>query len=382
MIVLEEPYASEPLLSWLASSRHPVLDNEFARSCARDGALNLVAAKEAARRIEEGERVCTNSENALSWVAANVRDEELTRAIGLFKDKAAMRRALAPLSPGLFFRTCSAEELFDLDFRELEPPFVLKPSVGFCSMGVHAVESREEWERALADIRRSARTWGALYPESVIGSESFVLEGYVDGVEYALDAYFDETGAAQVLNVLRHDFASPSDTSDRLYLTSPAIVRENARTMAAWLDQANALVGARNLPVHVEVRVKDGQVTPIEFNPLRFAGLGGTDISWHAYGYRTYEAFLDGTPPDFDAAFAGKDDKVYAMSLLNPPSDATGGERFDYEAFASRFSHVLELRPFDVRRVGSYGFLFLETDPSTAGELSFIMRTDLREFLR
>ena len=126
----------------------------------------------------------------------------------------------------------------------------------------------------------------------------------------------------------------------------------------------------------------EGHVCPIEFNPLRFAGLGGTDVSWYAYGYRTYEAFLEGVQPDFGAAFAGKEDKVYSMSLLNAPAGAKGNERFDYDALRSRFSHVLELRPFDVGRVGNYGFLFLETDAETAGELDFLKNTDLKEFLR
>ncbi len=49
---------------------------------------------------------------------------------------------------------------------------------------------------------------------------------------------------------------------------------------------------------------------------------------------------------------------------------------------ADRFSHVLELRPFDVGRVGNYGFLFLETDAETADELDFLKNTDLKEFLR
>ena len=382
MVVLDEPYVSEPLLAWLESSQHPVLDNEFARAAAAGRSLNLVADEEAVRRIDEGERVYTNSENALAWIVDNVHNEGMVRAIGLFKDKAAMRRALAGLDPDLFFKTCSVDELFKLDFSRLNTPFVLKPSVGFCSMGVYAIQNRGDWERALADIQGSASTWHDMYPESVIGSGSFILEGYIEGTEYALDAYFDDKGAAHILNVLRHDFASTEDTSDRMYVTSAAIVRETGTMFTAWLDRVNALVGARNFPVHVEVRVKDGHVSPIEFNPLRFAGLGGTDVSWYGYGYRTYEALLDDVQPDFDAAFAGKAGKVYTMSLLNPPADASGDERFDYDAFVQRFSHVLEMRPFDVRRVGSYGFLFLETDADTADELDFLMHSDLKEFLR
>ncbi len=382
MIVLDEPYVSEPLADWLEASQHPVLDNDVARAQAEGRSLNLVSADEAVRRIDGGERVYTNSENALAWVMENVHNESLVRGIGLFKDKAAMRSALAALDPDLFFKTCSVDELFKLDYAQLQTPFVLKPSVGFCSVGVYTVQSRQDWERALADIAQNASDWHSMYPESVIGAGSFILEGYIDGTEYALDAFFDESGSSRILNVLRHDFASPEDTSDRLYVTSPSIVRETSTAFTTWLDRVNALVGVRNFPVHVEVRVADGHVCPIEFNPLRFAGLGGTDLSLHAYGFRTYESFLNDELPDFDAAFAGRENKVYSMSLLNPPQGATGDERFDYDAFLGRFSHVLEMRPFDVRRVGNYGFLFLETDADTADELAFLQSSDLREFLR
>ena len=126
-----------------------------------------------------------------------------------------------------------------------------------------------------------------------------------------------------------------------------------------------------------------GEVKPLETVKLRPAD------SWHwlqsfdaplnkrvAAGEdvykRQYQAFLEDDEPDFDAAFDGKTDKVYSMSLLNAPADASGDEDFDYDAFLGRFSHVLEMRPFDVKRVGNYGFLFLETDPSTSDELDFL----------
>lgn len=383
MIVLDEPYVSEPLILWLEDSRHPVLDNDMSRRIVQAGhRLNVVSVDEALRRIDEGERIYTNSENALSWIVDHTGSRNLAHAISLFKDKARMRMVLSSLDPDLFFRSCSVDELFKLDFDQLKCPFVLKSSVGFCSMGVYAIYDREDWERALMAIAGSASTWHDKYPKNVIGTESFILEGYIDGTEYALDAYFDEMGSAHVLNVLRHDFSSSEDTGDRMYVTSASIVRENITHFVSWLDRVNALVGARNFPVHVEVRVDEGHVCPIEFNPLRFAGLGGTDVSWYAYGYRTYEAFLEGEDPDFESVFEGKDGRVYAMSLLNPPADISLDAQFDYEAFRARFSHVLELRPFDVTKTGTYGFLFLETDAASAEEIRFLQNTDLREFLR
>lgn len=388
MIVLDEPYVSQPLLEWLEASGHPVLDNAVARTAGQGRALNYVPDVEARRRLDAGERVCTNSENALGWILENTHNENLTRAVALFKDKARMREILRDLDPDLFFRRCDAVSLasldFEADFEDAPKPFVLKPSIGFGSMGVYVINDRAEWDAALADIDRNAKVWRGRYPESVVGIREFVLEGYLGGTEYALDAFFDEAGKARMLNVFRHDFASSEDTSDRMYVTSANIVRETAPLFEAWLNRVNERVGARNFPVHVEVRVDAGHVSPIEFNPLRFAGLGSTDLSLFAYGFRTYEAFLENKMPNFDEAFADKDGKVYSMSLLNPPADADLSAPFDYDALCARFSHVLEMRRFDVKRFGAYGFLFLEVDERNerhAEELEYLKTTDLREFI-
>ena len=220
MVILDKPYASPQLLEWLERSQHPVLRNAFSRCEAfRSGrTLNLVDAAEAAVRLDAGERVYTNSENALAWISEHVDNGSLTRAIATFKDKVAMRKLLSQLDEGFFFCACTADQLPQLDFAELAAhvPFVVKPARGFCSMGVHVVTCRAEWDAALVDFARNAATWAAMYPDSVVAGSDFILEQYITGQEYALDAYFDEAGAAHVLNVLRHDFAGPEDTSDRI----------------------------------------------------------------------------------------------------------------------------------------------------------------------
>ena len=67
MIILDEPYASVPLLDWMEASAHPVLANGFTEKLVAGGrTLNLVDADECARRLEAGERIYTNSENALA----------------------------------------------------------------------------------------------------------------------------------------------------------------------------------------------------------------------------------------------------------------------------------------------------------------------------
>lgn len=382
MLVLEEPYVSPLLVEWAAKSQHPVLANAFAEGLARDGAaLNLVGGDEAAARIDSGERVYSNSENALDWVLSHTHNRVLADAIAFSKDKARMRRDLAPLSPDLFYMECTRDELAQVDPASLPLPVVLKPAVGFCSMGVYAIESADDWNRALADIEEGERVWAERYPGSVVDTGRFVVEGYVEGAEYAIDMYYDGEGRARCLNVMRHDFASPDDTSDRLYNTSHEVIAEMQPAFTEWLDRANEVLGARDFPAHVEVRVDaGGNIVPIEFNPLRFAGLGGTDLAYWAWGVRTYEAFLEGREVDLLALSEPHAGKVYTMSLLNPHADADLSRPFLYDEFASKFSKVLDFHRFDANAVGSYGFLFLETDDSTANELDFLLHSDLLEF--
>lgn len=388
MVIIDAPFVSEPLLEWLADSQHPVLGNAFATALESDRSLglNLVDAVEAAARVNAGERVYTNTENALEWLLENTDNEPMKKTIRLFKDKAAMRDRLAGLDPDLFFATFGRDELTKVDASSLPLPVVLKPAVGFCSMGVYVIEDAKDWQRALADIERCEAQWHERYPESVVGGETYLVESYLTGQEYAVDAYYDEQGKAHVLNVLRHDFASTDDTSDRMYLTSAAIVGEMAAPLEAWLDAANEVVGARNFPVHVEVRAEADdaggvRIAPIEFNPLRFAGLGGTDVALYGMGLRTYQAYLEDAPVDLPQLFEGRGQDAFVMSLLNPAPEADLSRPFDYDAFEARFTNVLSLHRFDPNVTGSYGFLFLRTSPSTADELDFLLHTDLTEFI-
>lgn len=383
MVIIDEPYVSDMLLEWLEASKHPVLGNAFAKDIVKRCGigLNLVGETEAAKRISEGERVYTNSENALSWIVANVANEDLEKGIGIFKDKLRMRRELASIDPDYYFQEVTGDDLKSISFDGLPDRFVLKPAVGFCSMGVYVIETQDEWDRALEDIEEQNARWNEMYPTSVVDAGTFMIEEYIDGQEYAIDAFFDEQGRACVLNIMKHDFASADDTSDRMYTSGASVYLNKAPEFGDWLDRVNGKLQIKNFPFHVEVREKNGRILPIEFNPLRFAGLGGTDVSQYAFGFKTYEAFLENDVPPIDAYREQDPDALVTMALLNPPSGITGDEAFDYDGFAQNFSDVCALTQFDVNKVGNYGFLFARVSSAESPELAFLMNDDLRDYL-
>lgn len=379
MVILDEPFASAPLLDWLQASAHPVLDNAFARKKVDEGReLNLISDAGAEALIAAGARVYTCTENALSWILDHAVNENLTNSIRLFKDKGLMREKLAALNAHFFFKRIGRSDLEEMDPADLPLPVVLKPNVGFCSMGVYVIQDAKDWKDALEDIKANEGIWHKMYPESVIGSEEYLVEGYVEGIEYALDAYYDEKGMPHILNLWRHDFARAEDTSDRLYCSSAQIIEGELDGFQGWLEAVNGIVGAKGFCVHVETRkTPEGDIIPIEFNPLRFAGLGGTDMAYYGCGYRTYETYLEDIPFDVAETYKAHPEDVYSMSLLG----SAGSGRFDYDAFESHFSDVLHFDRFDVEKTGSYGFMFLRTPVDDDRERLFMLHADLSEYL-
>lgn len=385
MIILDQQYVSREMREYLNESAVPVLRNEAALQADLDGRFNLVSEEQADARLKDGERVYTTCENSLAWVVKHFQDPSLQKDIALCKDKAAFRRMLAKICPDFFFKEVPVGELENIDLSELKMPFVLKPSVGFFSFGVYTIFSEADWRRALEDIRLHSSEWNRDYDESVIGSQTFLLEEYIGGDEYAVDFYYNSEGKAVILNIFRHEFSSADDVSDRLYICGASVLRENLEHFTAFFDRMNEEMGICNLPLHLELRVSNGRVLPIEANPLRFAGWCLTDVAHYAYGFHTYDYFLNDRRPDWDSLLAGKEDKLYAFIVLNPSVKAQARlseVEFDYEKLCASFHKVHVMRKIDYKNGAPvYGFMFVESLAGDRGDLDHILCSDLDEYL-
>lgn len=382
MIILDDTYVSNRMCRYLEQSRQPVLESEISRRLRDEGVrINLVPEGQAIERIDAGEPLYAMSESHFGWVYEHVSRRNIIHGLSIFKDKERMRSLLAPMYPDYFYQAVDAAELPGMPFPAEHAPFVLKPSVGFLSLGIYIIRTEADWNGALADIVKNRGNWEQWYDQSVIGTGRFIMESLIEGTEYALDAYFDQDGNPHLLNILRHDFADEADTADRLYVCGTRIMQEKSRTMIDFLKQANEYCKVTGFPVHVEVRESNGVIYPIEFNPLRFAGLGGTEISQMAFGFFTFAHYLQNTEPDWDAAFAHAGDDLYCMSVLNPPAGTPAGTTMDYDAFCRQWEHPLAMDRFDFDTSGIMGFLFWKTSASDDTERARMLDEDLRAYL-
>jgi hypothetical protein len=388
MILIDQPYISSFLLKTIKENHLEIVSTEAARAMISDDSLNWISEKEAVAFIKNTPNcpLYTNSENTISWIEKNLASTKLPGKIQVFKNKIKFRELLKAIFPNYFFKGIKFEELAHLPVSTMKFPFIIKPTVGFFSLGVHKVDNPEEWPVVLKKITNDIAEIRSFYPNEVVDTSNFIVEECIEGEEYAMDCYFNKEGEPVILSMLHHRFSTGKDVNDRVYTTSEEIIEKHLPTMQKFLNTLGTLVNLKNFPFHVEVRIdKNGTIIPIEVNPMRFGGWCTTaDLSYFAYGFNSYQYFLNGTKPNWKALFEKGNNKKYSLILLDNNSGIPESNiaSFDYELLLSEFENPMELRKVDFNEYPFFGMVFVETSLGNEKELDQILTSDLKKYIK
>lgn len=378
MVIVEKPYVSEKFMDYLEKENIPVLETEFVKTNRNGRKINLIPQDKAIEMINNGERIYATSEEPINWLNANCPQHPIIKKINQMKNKTYLRQVTSKMFPNYYFKEFTLEELKNVDVDLIKLPCVIKPSVGFYSLGVYTIFHPDEFSAAVMDIIKNIDKWQQDFSDTIVGN-TFLVEEYINGTEYAIDAYYDDVGKPIILNIFTHKFASEKDVSDRLYYTSAKIMEKHLTNFESFLETTNLDFNITDFPMHVELRVNENGIFPIEFNPMRFAGLCTTDIADYAYGINTVEYYLKKKKPDFDSILPKRAGKTYSLILL----DKRGKEnsKFDFDKLYQNFENILEIRKVEEKSLGLYAFLFTETTEGNYEELEKILHSDLSEYL-
>ena len=143
MIILDHPYVSEFLLDTVAEMQVPVLKNEMSAGISTEKKFRLLEEAEFIESVKE-QGICplySNSENSIDWIAENLAFTGLPEKIEFFKNKVRFRELLERIYPEFRFQAMDFDRLDELRVEEIKKPFIIKPAVGFFSLGVHKVSS-------------------------------------------------------------------------------------------------------------------------------------------------------------------------------------------------------------------------------------------------
>lgn len=385
MIILEKPYVSEFLQQTVVRLQVPVLATPFSKSLVLAGKMNLMESDAFFAILKTGKNplLYSNSENSTELLNRHCPELTVTGNVNFFKDKSKLRELFSKLNPDVWYHKFTLRELDELDISTIRKPFVIKPVRGFASIGIHAVYHDAEWPAVLAGIKKEIRLMQNVFPDVVVSLNDFLIERYIEGTEIAIDAYFNAGGEPVILNILTHLFGSKSDMSDRLYLTSAAIVREYHDPIMHYLEEIALLRDLRNFPFHLEMRQEPGgSFVPIEINPMRFMGFCVADVEYYFYGINPYEYYFKQEKPDWDKILEPRGDKLYGMFGIDIPKHLDKSRiRFNYEKFIAHFSHVLFHVKMDYTKFPMAIYLFAEVPRSRYDEFETILYSDLSEFI-
>lgn len=364
MFILDAPFISNELLKTLDTQGFSVLYNKYLKELNTSKYNLKFLDEENAIKLcqtNPNELLYSNSENSIDWILNNLPNSNASKYIKLFKNKTKFRDILSKIYPNFFYKEVELKSLSDLNSEELSFPLVIKPVIGFLSFGVYTIKNKKEWADTLRQLISETEKITNVFPESVVNSSKFLIEEMIEGDEYAVDVYFSDKQEPIILNIFKHPFLNEKDVSDRIYITSKAIMKENLSNFTELLKKIGDLTKLKNFPMHIELRKRpDGEIIPIEVNPLRFAGWCTTDMAIGAYGINVYEHFANQTSPDWKNILENNDEEICYFAMAEVPNniDKKKIKSFDYNNFLSNFSEIYELRKIDYTKNPLFAIIF------------------------
>jgi len=385
MFLIDYPYASELLMQTTEQINVPIIQTESAKKLIGTTPRVLtIEEKETLEKLskEKEPKIYCNSENSISWIQENLKHTHLPELIDLCKDKFKFRQLLKQVYPDFRFAEVSFDKLSDFEVEKFGFPFILKPVTGFFSLGIHVVENKEDWEKALIDLGKEMEDAKDIFPKEVLDSNRFLLEELIDGHEYAVDAFFKADGTPEIVNIYEHVFASGKDVSDRLYFTSKKVFEVGYDKFMAVLEALSTEGKFRNFAMHIEFRInKQGVAIPIEANPMRFAGFCMGDMTQYSRGFNPYEAYFKEEVPDWHESFKGKETLQYNAIIASHDINPNKIESVDYKAFGEGFSKLLHMHKIDYHKYPVFAFAFTEVEGDNSKEAEYFLKSNMHEFM-
>lgn len=387
MFFVDEPYISDLFMQTVRDQKIPIVATDAAFKMGLLPGTQLVSKEQVINEVKRSDDLLfyATSENSIGWIAENLAFSKIPNQIDQFKNKARFRGLTKTMFPGFYYKEVLIDELEQINIDEIPMPFIIKPNIGFFSMGVYRVNTPGEWKKCIESIKNEFNNVRGLYPIEVLGTQSLIIEQVIVGDEFAIDAYFNAEGEPVILNILHHTFSSENDVSDRVYTTSKQIIEDNLEEFTDFVGNIGRLTNTKNFPVHIELR-RDaaGKILPIEVNPMRFGGWCSTpDLAHKAYGINPYLYYLDQVKPNWPELLKGKDGKLFSVVVLDNSTGKKSAEiaSFDYEKLLRCFEKPLELRKIDYHKYPVFAFVFVETRQENIKELMRILNSNLTEFI-
>ena len=196
------------------------------------------------------------------------------------RDKPLMRRLLDEAgiaSPA--WRVIPLDRDARREAGSIDFPCVIKPLALSASRGVIRANNPDEFVAAVGRLREILRL-PDVKEECGEAANSYLVEDYVPGDEVSLEGLVED-GALHVLALFdKPDPLTGPFFEETIYVTPSRLPRDRQRSVIDTAEAATRALGIVNGAVHVELRLNDDGVFPIDVAARSIGGLCGRTLSF------------------------------------------------------------------------------------------------------
>lgn len=313
-------------------------------------------------RIRKGDKVIIATETVMDEALNKMDDDEKKEMVSRLKNKVHCREMLAAIYPEFFFREIPVRDLPEIELTPGEKYFV-KPIKGYWGSAAFPVDSQTDRVALMHEIKAQLSKRTHIFSERVVAKDRLIVEEFLEGEEYAVDMFFNESGQPVITNICHHPLPKKLDYLHVVYYTSHQVFQDLYPKFLEFFHALNRSLNARSIPIHGEFKLHKGRLTPIELNPLRFGSDGFCDLSFHAFGFNPFLYFAENRAPDWDALWKGREEKIFAFYLGYNGSDLDIGHyRPDFRNFRRLFSHILSDTAMNYQDTLAFAVMYIEED--------------------
>jgi hypothetical protein len=317
--------------------------------------------------FSKDDKVCITSESSIDIVMSRLLDADRKKAMEVLKDKFAFRKILTEIYPDYQYRHIKFEAIKSL---KITKKAVIKPLKGCFGTAVRVIDKTTNCAELYAELKADLDKNGAVFSDTVLSKDDFIIEDFISGEEYAVDMFYDAKGKPHIINIYHHPMPREEAYLHVIYCTSREIFNRIFDKAMVFFTALNKILNVTNFLIHSEFRLNDDVFMPIEMNAMRFGGMGLGNMIYHALGINPYAYFAQNKSPNWTKIWAKHPTDIYAYFIAyNGKSVDKTRFKPNIEALKKEFTTLLLDKTFDYKTQLAFGIFIIKEDAENLKKL-------------
>ena len=194
-------------------------------------------------------------------------------AVDATRDKSLLRERMVEAGlPSPDFRVVPLDADLDLLAADIPLPCVVKPLALSGSRGVIRADDREQFVDAFERVRALLGT-ADVVAECGALADRVLIESYIPGIEVSVEGLLAD-GRLQTLAIFdKPDPLEGPYFEETIYVTPSRLPADRQRAVRSAAERAARALGLSDGPVHIELRINDDGIWPIDVAARSIGGL-------------------------------------------------------------------------------------------------------------